>query len=81
MKYKITHYPASYQPLQVEENQWEMQWEPEFWVVEMVKECQGDDELMKKIINHYTKRGTWAISNLVYFYKESEITLFRLSWA
>jgi hypothetical protein len=81
MKYRISHYPSSEQPFQVEEDQWEMQWEPEFWVVTMTKERDSDDQLMKDIINYYNDNGVWAISNMVYFYKESDLTFFRLRWS
>lgn len=74
MKYHVHHWPASEQPCQIEENVWEMQWEPEFWVVTMTKERDSDDQLMKDIVDYYRNNGTWTISNMIYFYKESELT-------
>lgn len=81
MKYRISHHPGSYQSFQYDEDQWEDVYESEFWLVSMTKECDSDDELMREIIDYYTNRGIWAISNMVYFDKESDLTFFQLRWA
>lgn len=62
------------------EIKWEYDYDSEFWLVSMTKECDRDNELIREIIDYYTNRGIWAISNMVYFYKESDLTFFQLRW-
>lgn len=80
MKYRVSYWPASEQPYQIEEDVWEFQWEPDCWVVTMTKERDSDDQLMKDIVDYYTKNGTWAISNMIFFYNKNELILFKLKW-
>lgn len=70
-----------YQINKIEETVCQWGTAPAQWVVSCIKEKDNDDALLGQIIDYESKRGIWAISNLVYFDNEKEVTLFLLRWS
>lgn len=81
MKVELFYLPPHNTPVQVEEDVWEQPYYPEEFGVRLIKQCDADDNTMRKATEWCDSQGFWAISNLYYFPSDSERTLFLLNWA
>ena len=69
------------QPVEIDEDVWEMYLREEINGVQFIKETDADDDKLVEIFEWCHNNGMWAISDLVYFdNKEQEIEFF-LIWA
>lgn len=81
MKYRKFHHPSSMQPIEIDEDVWEMQLQEEINGIQFIKETHKYDDKLKEIFEWCHNNGFWAISDLVYFVNKEEEIEFLLMWA